>query len=179
MPAPVDAVWAALNDPATLKSCVPGCESIEPTGENAYRMVIAQQVGPVSAKFTGTMQVSDVAAPRAYTLRFDGQSGAARCVNGVAHVSLVADSQSATTLSYDTRAQVSGKIAQVGSRLIDGVAARLTEEFFNRLAAAMTARVAAVPETVHETPRRLSARVVVLGMIVLAVAAVLVALLTR
>src|SRR5438309_6228785 len=89
VPAPVDKVWVALNDPDTLKGCIPGCESIEPDGENAYRMVMAAKVGPVSARFTGKMRLSDIDAPRAYTLRFEGSGGIAGFVNGEARVTLV------------------------------------------------------------------------------------------
>ena len=77
VPAPVETVWTALNDPAMLTGCIPGCDAIEPDGENAYRIVLAARVGPVSAKFTGRMQLADIDPPRGYTLSFDGQGGAA------------------------------------------------------------------------------------------------------
>jgi carbon monoxide dehydrogenase subunit G len=128
-------VWAALNDPDTLKACLPGCESIVPDGPGAYRIVMAAKVGPVSAKFTGRLQLADVEPMRGYTLRFDGQGGAAGFAKGEANVSLAdADAGTATALSYRAKAQVGGKIAQIGSRLVDGAATKLADDFFARFA---------------------------------------------
>jgi carbon monoxide dehydrogenase subunit G len=137
VPAPSDRVWHALNDPQTLKSCIEGCESIEPDGENAYRMVMAAKVGPVSARFTGTMRLVDVDAPHAYTLRFDGNGGAAGFVTGESRVTLAPEG-TATTLEFVAKAQVGGKLAQVGSRLIDGVAQKVTDDFFTRFVTALS-----------------------------------------
>ena len=125
VPAPVDKVWAALNDPGMLKECIPGCEVIEPDGENAYRIALAAKVGPVAAKFAGRMQLADIDPPRGYTLSFDGQGGAAGFARGEAKVTLApAENGAATALSYTVKAQVGGKIAQLGSRLVDGAARR-------------------------------------------------------
>ncbi len=136
--APLPKVWAALNDPETLKACLPGCELIEPAGANAYRVVMAAKVGPVSARFTGRMELADVEPMRGYTLRFDGQGGAAGFAKGEASVVLAdADSGAATALTYRAKAQVGGKIAQIGSRLVDGAAAKLADDFFARFAAAV------------------------------------------
>ena len=88
IPAPAAEVWTALNDPEMLKSCISGCESIEPDGENAYRIVAAAKVGPVSARFTGKIQLADIDPPRAYTIRFDGSGGSAGFVKGEARVTL-------------------------------------------------------------------------------------------
>jgi len=137
VPAPADRVWHALNDPETLKNCIDGCVSIQPDGENAYRMVMASKVGPVSARFTGKMRLVDVDAPRAYTLRFEGSGGAAGFVTGESRVTLVPEGR-ATTLEYVAKAQVGGKLAQVGSRLIDGVAHKLTDDFFTRFVTALS-----------------------------------------
>jgi carbon monoxide dehydrogenase subunit G len=137
VPAMSDVVWHALNDPETLKACIPGCESIDPDGENAYRMAMAAKVGPVSAKFTGSMRLADIDAPRSYTLRFEGSGGAAGFVKGEAHVMLVPDG-AGTTLTYTAKAQVGGKLAQVGSRLIDGVARKMADDFFSRFVAALS-----------------------------------------
>jgi carbon monoxide dehydrogenase subunit G len=82
VPAPVPAVWAALNDPAVLKDCIPGCETIEPDGENAYRIAMAARIGPVAAKFSGRMQLADIDPPTGYTLSFEGQGGAAGFAKG-------------------------------------------------------------------------------------------------
>ncbi len=142
VPAPVDMVWAALNDPEMLKGSIPGCDAIEPDGENAYRIALAAKVGPVQAKFAGRMQLSDVDPPRGYTLSFDGQGGAAGFAKGEAKVSLApAENGAATALSYTVKAQVGGKIAQLGSRLVDGAAQKLADDFFGRFSDAMAAKM--------------------------------------
>jgi uncharacterized protein len=139
--APTDHVWKALNDPAVLKLCIPGCESIEPDGENAYRMAMATKVGPVSARFTGKVRLSDIEPPHSYTIRFEGNGGVAGFVNGEARVSLLPVSGGETTLTYTAKAQIGGKLAQVGSRLIDGAAHKLTGDFFNRFVTSLTPTV--------------------------------------
>ena len=144
IPAPAAKVWTALNEHEMLKSCISGCESIEPDGENAYRIVLAAKVGPVSARFTGKIQLADIDPPRAYTIRFDGSGGSAGFVKGEARVTLTSENDGTTTLAYVAKAQVGGKLAQLGSRLIDGAAQMQAEDFFTRLVAAMTP-VASVP----------------------------------
>lgn len=147
VPAPADHVWKALTDPETLKSCIPGCDSIEPDGENAYQMQMAARVGPVSARFSGKMRLADIDVDHGYTLRFEGTGGAAGFVNGEAHVTLTPGPGGTTTLSYVAKAQVGGKLAQVGSRLIDGAAHKMTDEFFSHFVEACTPPVpAAVAE---------------------------------
>ncbi len=138
VPAAPDTVWAALNDAALLKECLPGCESFEQTGENEWRAVMAARVGPVSARFTGTMRMQDVTPPTGYTLRFEGQGGAAGFANGEAKVSLAPEG-TATALTYAVKAQVGGKLAQIGSRLIDGAAAKIADDFFGRFAERLAA----------------------------------------
>jgi carbon monoxide dehydrogenase subunit G len=146
VPAPVATVWAALNDPATLKSCIPGCDLIEPDGENAYRIAVAARVGPVAAKFSGRMQLADIDPPRGYTLTFEGQGGAAGFAKGEAKVSLAPlDDGKATELAYTVKAQVGGKIAQIGSRLVDGAAQKLADDFFRAFSDAVAAQVGAAP----------------------------------
>lgn len=134
VPAAPERVWAALNDPEVLKACVPGCEAFERTGENAYRATVAAKVGPVAARFTGKLELADVVAPTGYTLKFEGQGGAAGFANGSARVSLAPADGGQTTLTYAVKAQVGGKLAQIGSRLIDGAAAKLADDFFARFA---------------------------------------------
>lgn len=134
IPALPTAVWEALNDPAVLKDCLPGCESFEPDGDGAYKVALAARVGPVSARFSGRMAMSDVDAPNAYTLRFEGQGGAAGFAKGEARVSLAASGTDETALTYVAKAQVGGKLAQIGSRLIDGAAAKMADDFFARFA---------------------------------------------
>jgi len=133
VPAAPATVWAALNDAALLKECLPGCESFEQTGDNEWRAVMAARVGPVSARFTGTMRMQDVTPPTGYTLKFEGQGGAAGFANGEAKVSLAPEG-AATALTYAVKAQVGGKLAQIGSRLIDGAAAKIADDFFTRFA---------------------------------------------
>ena len=135
VPAPVDAVWRALNDPAALKACIPGCESLERTGDDVWQAKLAAKVGPVSAKFNGTMRMTDSTPPTGYTLKFEGQGGAAGFANGEARVTLVPAVDGQTTLTYVAKAQVGGKLAQIGSRLIDGAAAKLADDFFARFSA--------------------------------------------
>ena len=177
--APIDVVWTALNDPAVIKTCVPGCESIERATDNAYRTVVAQQIGPISARFTGTVRVQDALPPSSYTLRFDG-SGAAGFVKGEARVSLSPNGTQATALSYDANVQIGGKLAQIGSRLVDAVVARQTEDFFARFESVMAERAApiapidAAPVSVAAEPPRPSSKglittVLVVGMVALAV----------
>jgi len=149
VPAPVATVWAALNDPEMLKDCVAGCEGIEPDGENAYRVTMAARVGPVSAKFAGRLQLSDIDPPNGYTLAFDGQGGAAGFAKGEAKVALApAEGGAATALSYTVKAQVGGKLAQLGSRLVDGAAAKLADDFFARFSDAVAAKAGVAPATV-------------------------------
>jgi carbon monoxide dehydrogenase subunit G len=135
VPAPPASVWDALNDPAVLKACIPGCESFERTGDDAYALVMSARVGPVAARFNGRMTMTDIDAPNAYTLNFEGQGGAAGFARGEARVSLAPEGEQHTALTYVAKAQVGGKLAQVGSRLIDGVAAKMSDDFFARFAA--------------------------------------------
>lgn len=133
IPAPIEEVWAGLNDPEILKACIAGCESLERNGDDAFAALVAVRVGPVSAKFKGNLKMSDVKPPTSYTLHFDGQGGVAGFGKGSADVTLAAEGQgdaAATRLKYSAKAQVGGKIAQVGSRLIDAAAAKLAEDFF-------------------------------------------------
>ena len=123
------ATWAALNDPEVLKDCVPGCESITRTADQEFDVVMTARVGPVSAKFKGKMTVADADPPRAYTLRFEGQGGVAGFARGEARMSLIPEG-AATRLAYTAKAMIGGKLAQVGARLIDGVARQLATKFF-------------------------------------------------
>lgn len=134
VPASPETVWQALNDPAVLKDCLPGCESFERSGDNAFAVIMAARVGPVSARFNGRMTMSDVDAPRAYTLHFEGQGGAAGFARGEARVSLAPEGEQHTSMTYAAKAQVGGKLAQIGSRLVDGAAAKMADDFFARFA---------------------------------------------
>jgi uncharacterized protein len=132
VPAPRERVWTALNDPDTLKACLPGCEILERTADNEYRVVMAARVGPVSARFNGRMTLRDIDPPNGYTLQFDGQGGAAGFARGDARVALAPEGEQSTALTYTAKAQVGGKLAQIGSRLVDGAAAKMTDDFFAR-----------------------------------------------
>jgi len=121
--------WAALNDPAILKQCVPGCESIELTGDNEYAVLMTARVGPVSAKFKGRMTLSSIVAPNSYSIAFEGQGGVAGFAKGSADVSLSAAGHD-TRLAYKVKANVGGKLAQIGSRLVDAAANKVANEFF-------------------------------------------------
>jgi carbon monoxide dehydrogenase subunit G len=124
-------VWDALNDPQVLKACIPGCESITQVAENQYAIMMMAAVGPVKAKFNGSLTLSDIAPPNSYSIAFTGSGGAAGFGKGGARVALNPDGNG-TRLVYSANAQVGGKLAQVGSRLIDGVAKKMAEEFFTR-----------------------------------------------
>lgn len=129
IPQSQDVTWKALNDTAILKACIPGCESIEQTGDNEYQLVMLAKVGPVSAKFKGKMTLSDIVPPQSYRLAFEGQGGVAGFAKGEASVHL-SPQDDGTKLAYAANAMIGGKLAQVGSRLIDGVAKKIAGEFF-------------------------------------------------
>lgn len=143
-------VWEALNDPEVLKACIPGCDTIEKVSDTEYKMTMTAAVGPVKAKFAGKLFLSDLNPPTSYKLAFEGSGGAAGFGKGTAAVSLSPENPSTTKLSYSASAQIGGKLAQVGARLIDGVAKKMADDFFkaftNRLGApAPAAEAAAAP----------------------------------
>ena len=123
--------WDALNDPAVLKACIPGCDKVEPAGENQYTIGMALKIGPVSAKFSGKITLSDIHPPASYKLSFEGQGGPAGFGKGSAEVKLTPN-EGGCELSYTVHASVGGKIAQLGQRLIDGAAKSMAEDFFRR-----------------------------------------------
>ena len=138
---PVDqaTAWAALNDIDLLKQSIPGCESLVSTGENAFEVGLLAAVGPVKARFKGRMNIEDANPPDAYTIRFDGQGGAAGFGKGHARVELQPEG-SQTLLKYTASAQVGGKIAQIGSRLVDMAAQKMANQFFEKFSAALVER---------------------------------------
>jgi uncharacterized protein len=152
VPAPVAAVWAALNDPAVLKTAIPGCESLERIGDDEWQAMVAAKIGPVSARFTGKMRMLDSTPPTGYTLKFEGQGGAAGFANGDARVTLAPAPDDQTTLTYVVKAQVGGKLAQIGSRLIDGAAAKIADEFFTNFSAHFAPAVVETGGAVVITP---------------------------
>jgi len=162
IPASVDQTWAALNDPAVLKACITGCESVERTGDDAFTAVVALRIGPVSARFKGNLKMTNIVPPTGYTINFDGQGGVAGFGKGSADVALTPEAGQ-TRLKYNARATVGGKMAQIGSRLIDATAAKITEDFFKAFEAhlqtanapaadALAAPVAATPLVGADAP---------------------------
>lgn len=133
MPAPPDRVWAALNDPELLQACITGCEATERIADNEYRIAMKVKVGPVNARFSGKITLIDLNPPESYTLNFEGQGGMAGFAKGIARVALAPEGET-TALAYTVSAQIGGKLAQIGSRLIDGAAQKMAADFFAALA---------------------------------------------
>lgn len=131
--APREVVWAALNDPEVLKACIPGCETIEMTGENEMEAQVVLKIGPVKASFSGKVTLTNIDPPNGYTISGEGQGGVAGHARGGADIRLETDGD-ATILHYDVKAEVGGKIAQLGARLIDSTAKKLAGEFFEKFA---------------------------------------------
>jgi uncharacterized protein len=160
IPAPQSVTWAALNDPQMLKECIAGCESIETTGENQFLAKMAVRIGPVNAKFTGKLQLTEIDEPNAYTLNFDGQGGIAGFGKGSARVQLTPQ-DGATLLDYTAKAQIGGKLAQIGSRLVDSAAKKMADDFFGefnqKVGALHAADTPAPHEPVTVSPARSSA----------------------
>lgn len=132
IPASIERTWAALNDPEILQQSLPGCELLERTEQDQFAALLALRIGPVNAKFKGQLRLSEMLPLRGYTLHFEGQGGVAGFGKGSADVQLAAHDANTTRLSYKAKAQVGGKIAQIGSRLVDATAAKMAEDFFNR-----------------------------------------------
>ena len=139
-------VWAALNDPKILKASIPGCSALEAVGGDSFAATVTAKVGPVKAKFQGQVTLSDMDPPNGYTIQGEGKGGAAGFAKGGAKVTLVEDGDG-TLLQYEINANVGGKLAQIGSRLIDGTAKKLAGEFFTAFAELAAApRAEAEPE---------------------------------
>ena len=132
--APREEVWAALNDPDVLKDCIPGCEALSKTSETAFEAVVVQKIGPVKARFEGEVELTDIVAPESYTIRGEGRGGVAGFAKGGADVRL-SEEDGGTRLVYEVHGTVGGKLARLGSRLIDSTAKKLAGEFFDRFQA--------------------------------------------
>lgn len=128
----VDQAWQGINDPEIIRACVPGCESVEKLSETEYTLVVSVALGPVKARFNGKLYLDQLNPPHTYRLKFEGQGGAVGFVKGTADVTLLAAGLN-TELTYRVTSQIGGKLAQLGSRLIDGTAKKLAEEFFANL----------------------------------------------
>jgi hypothetical protein len=137
IPLPQQRVWEALNDPEILKACIAGCESMERVSDTEYKVVLAAAIGPVKAKFSGKLLLTELNPPNSYSLAFEGSGGAAGFGKGGAQVRLTPEGHS-TRLSYSAKATVGGKLAQIGSRLIDGVAKKMSDDFFAKFNATLS-----------------------------------------
>jgi carbon monoxide dehydrogenase subunit G len=169
IPASREKVWEALNDPAILKQSIPGCEVLEKTSDTEFKATAAIKIGPIAARFTGKVALTDIDPPNGYTIGGEGQGGVAGFAKGGAVVKLT-DDGSDTLLTYDVKAQVGGKIAQLGARLIDATAKSMAEQFFTRFAAqvaepAPVEVVAAAAEVVPAPPAAMPASLSFLSML--------------
>ena len=127
--APRDVVWNALNDGDVLKECIPGCEELQKKSDTELSAVVVQKIGPVKAKFAGDVELTNINAPESYTIRGEGSGGVAGFAKGGADVTLEEDGAE-TILRYTAKAEVGGKLAQLGSRIIDGFAKKMADQFF-------------------------------------------------
>jgi len=134
--APREKVWGMLNDPAVLKSCIPGCETLDVIGENEFLAVATNKIGPVKARFKGKVRLTDLDPPNGYKISGEGDGGVAGFAKGGASVKLT-DKDGGTLLTYNVEAQIGGKLAQLGQRLVNGAAKKLADDFFVRFAAAV------------------------------------------
>jgi len=150
VPASQQAVWEALNDPDVLRRSIPGCESVERIGDNEFAAAVTAKVGPVKARFQGRIVLSDIDPPRGYRAAGEGQGGAAGFAKGNATVTLEPDGD-ATLLKYDVEATVGGKLAQIGSRLVDAAARKMADDFFSRFNEIVSIGAAPLSEFVPET----------------------------
>ena len=153
--------WEALNDTTLLQQAIPGCEGLTPIGENQYEVLITAAIGPVKAKFKGKLQLENLQPPTSYTLRFEGQGGAAGHGKGNAEIRLEATGPHTTVLHYTAQATVGGKIAQIGSRLVDMAAQKMATDFFETFNVRLQARfppAAAVLPAPAPPPQGLMAR---------------------
>ena len=133
--APVDVVWKGLNDPEILRQCIPGCEALEKKSDTEMTATVLLKVGPVKARFEGAVQLSNLNPPHSYTISGEGKGGMVGFAKGGADVSLAEQPDGTTVLSYSVKADVGGKIAQLGGRLIDSTAKKLAEQFFSSFGA--------------------------------------------
>jgi carbon monoxide dehydrogenase subunit G len=149
--APRATVWAALNDAEILRRSIPGCDEIDKVSDTEFTAKVTAKVGPVKARFGGKVTLSDIDPPNGYTISGEGSGGAAGFAKGGATVSLTTEGAE-TVLRYRVQANVGGKLAQIGSRLIDGTARKMAEEFFGRFAELVAAQAAAPAETEIPAP---------------------------
>ena len=135
--APQEEVWAKLNDTEVLKACIPGCETLEKLSDTEFTAVATNKVGPVKARFKGKVRLTDLDPPNGYRISGEGDGGIAGFAKGGATVQLSAVDANATVLSYNVEAQIGGKLAQLGQRLVNGAAKKMADQFFERFASAV------------------------------------------
>jgi hypothetical protein len=138
LPAAREVVWEKLNDPAVLKACIPGCEQLDKTSDNSFEAVATVKIGPVKAKFKGKVTLSDIDPPNGYKISGQGEGGVAGFAKGGAVVKLT-PKYGGTLLAYDVDAQIGGKLAQLGQRLVNGAAKKIADDFFKNFAASVSA----------------------------------------
>ncbi len=138
LPANRDKVWAMLNDPEMLKTCIPGCEQLDKNSDTEFQAVASLKVGPVKASWKGKVRLLDLDPPNSYRISGEGEGGVAGFAKGNAKVSL-SDKDGGTLLSYNVEAQIGGKLAQLGQRLINSAAKKTADDFFVKFAAAVAA----------------------------------------
>ncbi|MCA3264111.1 MAG: carbon monoxide dehydrogenase subunit G [Telmatospirillum sp.] len=143
LPLPRTVVWDGLNNPEILKQCIPGCEELTKTEDNGFAAKVGLKIGPMTARFTGKVTLSDIDPPNGYKIAGEGQGGVAGFGKGSAIVKLAEDGEGGTILTYTADSQVGGKMAQLGSRLIDATAKKLADEFFGKFATTVAPPAAA------------------------------------
>ncbi|MHB2266247.1 SRPBCC family protein [Aliihoeflea sp. PC F10.4] len=143
--APIERVWAALNDPEILKECIPGCESLEKNSDTEMAAVVSLKIGPIKAKFNGQVELQNLNPPHSYTIQGEGKGGIAGFAKGGADVTLTEGEPGKTTLTYAAKADVGGKMAQLGSRLITSTSKKLAGEFFSKFNATVSGKEADTP----------------------------------
>ena len=138
LPATRDVVWAKLNDPEVLKNCIPGCESLEKLSDTEFQAVAVNKIGPVKARFKGKIRLTDLDPPNGYRISGEGDGGVAGFAKGGATVALTTQDGGGTQLSYHVDAQIGGKLAQLGQRLVNGAAKKMADQFFEKFAGAVS-----------------------------------------
>jgi carbon monoxide dehydrogenase subunit G len=139
LPATRDVVWAKLNDAEVLKVCIPGCEELNKTSDTEFQAVATTKIGPVKARFKGKVHLSDLNPPNGYRISGEGDGGVAGFAKGGATVALSEKDGGGTLLTYNVEAQIGGKLAQIGQRLVNGAAKKVADEFFQKFAATFSA----------------------------------------
>jgi uncharacterized protein len=138
LPAAREVVWAKLNDPDVLKNCIPGCESLEKLSDTEFQAVAVNKIGPVKARFKGKIRLTDLDPPNGYRISGEGDGGVAGFAKGGATVALTPQDGGGTQLSYHVDAQIGGKLAQLGQRLVNGAAKKMADQFFEKFAGAVS-----------------------------------------